>query len=206
LIDTACKSVGGETEITIVENGIVRRVPIGFWIDEKMEANGAKIRRSDYLDQELLDLDKPVQIQTIDDFGNASWEDLTAVTRHNPTPDVYFVKTESGREAIIADSETLLIWNGKTFQKKKTSEVKVGDEVPVLLPLEYEASQVVNDVFKDEVIELEKIQLDEGEKLYDVTVPKTLNFCLANGLCVRDKDVSLTASCREKMRENSVTC
>jgi hypothetical protein len=51
-----------------------------------------------------------------------------------------------------------------------------------------------NDVFKDEVIELEKIQLDEGEKLYDVTVPKTLNFCLANGLCVRDKDVSPSLS------------
>ena len=43
-----------------------------------------------------------------------------------------------------------------------------------------------NDVVLDQVKSIEVIGVDEHPKLYDVTVPSTLNFCLANGLGVRD--------------------
>jgi DNA-directed RNA polymerase beta' subunit/intein/homing endonuclease len=42
------------------------------------------------------------------------------------------------------------------------------------------------DVVLDKIIEINRFGVDKYPKLYDVTVPSTLNFCLANGLEVRD--------------------
>lgn len=46
--------------------------------------------------------------------------------------------------------------------------------------------QISNDVLLDPIISIVPIGIDENPKLYDITVPSTLNFCLANGLGVRD--------------------
>jgi DNA-directed RNA polymerase II subunit RPB1 len=41
LIDTAVKSVSGDTEIIIIENGISKCVKIGDWIDNKLKSNNS---------------------------------------------------------------------------------------------------------------------------------------------------------------------
>jgi DNA-directed RNA polymerase beta' subunit len=52
--------------------------------------------------------------------------------------------------------------------------------------LEYEyCGEFLKDVHFDPIKKIEKIKSD-GRKLYDMTVPSTLNFCLANGLHVAD--------------------
>ena len=45
---------------------------------------------------------------------------------------------------------------------------------------------VVNDVIMDEIISIEAVDPALHPKMYDLTIPKTLNFGLANGLQVRD--------------------
>jgi DNA-directed RNA polymerase beta' subunit len=45
---------------------------------------------------------------------------------------------------------------------------------------------VVNDVIMDEIISIESVDPTLHPKMYDLTIPKTLNFGLANGLQVRD--------------------
>jgi DNA-directed RNA polymerase beta' subunit/intein/homing endonuclease len=45
---------------------------------------------------------------------------------------------------------------------------------------------VLNDVILDEIISIEKVDPALHHKMYDLTIPKTLNFGLANGLQVRD--------------------
>jgi DNA-directed RNA polymerase beta' subunit len=45
---------------------------------------------------------------------------------------------------------------------------------------------VNNDVVLDPIMKIEIVNAKENQKLYDVTVPSTLNFILANGLGVRD--------------------
>ena len=45
---------------------------------------------------------------------------------------------------------------------------------------------VVNDVIMDEIISIEAVDPTLHPKMYDLTIPKTLNFGLANGLQVRD--------------------
>ena len=134
LIDTAVKSVTGDTDIIIIENGIARDVKIGDWIDNYMEKYPEQIeyeeKRPDF---EFLKIDDKakVYIPTGDDDGNVTWEELTAVTRHDPTEIVYEVKTAGGRTVTVADSESLLIWNGSQYIKKHSSLVKEGDYVPV---------------------------------------------------------------------------
>lgn len=45
---------------------------------------------------------------------------------------------------------------------------------------------VYNQCVLDPIVEINILGVENHPKLYDVTVPKTLNFCLANGLQVRD--------------------
>lgn len=51
---------------------------------------------------------------------------------------------------------------------------------------EIDSNQVVNDVVLDPIAEIIKIDAKTYPKVYDLTIPSTLNFGLANGLQVRD--------------------
>jgi DNA-directed RNA polymerase beta' subunit len=131
LIDTAVKSVTGDTPILIIEDGVSKCVNIGDWIDEKIDnpENKDKIEISgpEEMNMELLNITNKVYIPTSDSNGNTSWEELTAVTRHDPGDILYKITTKSGRIVNVPNSDTLLIWNGKQFIKKKTSEVNIGE-------------------------------------------------------------------------------
>jgi hypothetical protein len=133
LIDTAIKSVTGDTPIVIQEDGETKRVLIGDWIDEKMKSNKNEIKYESEKEMELLEVSNKIYIPTCDDDGNVSWEIIKAVTRHDPTDDIYKIKTYGGREVIVADSKSLLIWDddAKTLESKLTRDVKLGDFVPV---------------------------------------------------------------------------
>ena len=134
LIDTAVKSVIGETEIIIIENGKVKTTTIGEWIDNHLENNKEQIKHfPEDRNMEFLELpSKSVYIPTGDDKGVVTWGELTAVTRHDPGNRVFRVTTKSGRITTVADSESLLIWNEETreFKKMHSELVQIGDCVP----------------------------------------------------------------------------
>ena len=140
LIDTAVKSVSGDTEILVIEDGISKCVKIGEWIDKKLddENNKDKIEYSgeEELNMELLNVNNDILIATGDDKGNVKWANITAITRHDPNEILYKIKTRGGREVIVPNSQSLLIWNGEGFYKKKTDLVVVGDLVPTIAKLE----------------------------------------------------------------------
>lgn len=140
LIDTAVKSVTGDTDIIVLENGVIRDVKIGDWIDNFMEAHHMDIEYNEKRpDFEFLDIKDKCQvfIPTGDSKGNNSWGLLTAVTRHDPTDVVYEIKTSGGRTVTVADSESLLIWDESAgqFLKKHSSLVNEGDFTPVCMNL-----------------------------------------------------------------------
>ena len=138
IIDQAIKSVTGDTPIIIQENGEIKRVLIGDWIDSYLEKNINKIKHQPEKDMELLKLDNnKVYIPTIDDFGNISWENIKAVTRHDPGNELYEIKTYGGRKVIVVQSKSLLVWNDKTekFEEKLTKDIKIGEYVPVTMNL-----------------------------------------------------------------------
>lgn len=133
VIDTAIKSVTGDTPIIIVENGTSKYVNIGIWIDHHIETRKNKVRHfPEDRNMEYLELDQEVYIPTGDNLGNTSWGLMTAVTRHDPGTRVFEFETSSGRKITVADSESLLVWNGTQFEKKHSEEISTNESVPVM--------------------------------------------------------------------------
>jgi intein/homing endonuclease len=140
LIDTAVKSVTYDTAIIIIEDGKSKYVKIGEWIDQHMDGQYGKSEKQVFPEDrnmEFLKLDKKVFIPTCDKDGNTSWGEMTAVTRHDPSELLYEFTTKSGRKVVVADSESMLIWNNKTdeFEKKQSKDIKLNESVPVTASL-----------------------------------------------------------------------
>jgi DNA-directed RNA polymerase beta' subunit len=134
-IDTAIKSVTGDTPIIIMENGVMKKINIGDWIDNLLEKNKENVKNLPEKEMELYELDYEASIPTTDLDGNVSWGIIKNITRHDPGKELYEIKTRGGRNVIVTESHSLLIWNGKQFERKSTPDVKLGDFVPVTAKL-----------------------------------------------------------------------
>jgi len=224
LIDTAIKSVTGDTPIVINEDKINKYINIGDWIDQELANNKERVQHFEEREMEYLELIKPIYIPTTDANGIVTWGKIHAITRHDPGKQLYEIKTMTGKKVIVTESKSLLIYNKNTklFEHTSTPDVKIGDFVPVTLnlmhsecnqdifedsinteiskkdivnmkksfegikPEEYINLASQNDVVLDEIIEINLIDVAKYPKVYDLTIPSTLNFGLANGLHVVD--------------------
>lgn len=140
LVDTAIKSVTGDTPIFIEEDNCIKRVAIGDWIDAKLEAHKDEVCYFEERNMELLKLNSnSIYVPTMDALGHVFWADITAVTRHDPGEQLFEIKTRSGRSVIVTESKSLLIYNevSKRFVETLTEDVRVGDKLPVLQYLPY---------------------------------------------------------------------
>ena len=138
LIDTAVKSVTGDTEIVIIENGVTKHTKIGDWIDAHIDGSVPEdVEHFKEADMELLKLKTEVYVPTCDSVGNVTWGKMTAVTRHDPGDKLYEIKTQSGKEVIVTAGKSLLIWDeaSESFKGVLTPTVKIGDCVPVTVNL-----------------------------------------------------------------------
>jgi DNA-directed RNA polymerase beta' subunit len=190
LIDTAVKSVTGDTKIVVLEDGVTKCVAIGDWIDGLILGHMEEV---EYFPQEanleLLQMPNTVSIQTCDDTGVISTAKVTAVTRHDPGETLYEVTTMNGRSVIVTAAKSLIVYDSATnlYTERLMADITVGDALPVI---ESTDSQYV---IKDFITNIRKIDVRPGTpgyalypKMYDLTVPSTLNFALENGLVVRD--------------------
>ena len=136
---------------------------------------------------ELLTLQSAVYIHTCDDAGTISVAEVTAVTRHDPGHTLYDVTTKGGRNVIVTAGKSLIVFDQESYlyKEKPMPEIAVGDSLPTLDPNGV--------VVPDMIVSITLIDVRPGTpgyakypKMYDLTVPSTLNFALANGLVVRD--------------------
>lgn len=136
LIDTAVKSVTGDTPLIILEDGVPRYVRIGDWIDAYLDKYPEEVKHHKERQLELLYIDnkhpQKVFIPTSDYNGNVSWGEVTAVTRHDPGNELYEIKTSGGKRVIVTECKSLLVWNEELeeFREVPTPNIKVGDYVP----------------------------------------------------------------------------
>lgn len=205
LIDTAVKSVSGDTEIILIEDNKPLYTTIGEWIDNKLDTNTDQIQHEKTNNLELLDLTNNVVIPTMDYNGITSWGKVSAVTRHDPGDILYQIKTLGGRSVIVTASKSLLIWNEKLQQFKEipTPDIQIGDFVPTTANLPEppvhislkslklnlntdKKARQLNDIAFDKITEIIEVDPVNYPKMYDLTIPSTYNFGLANGLQVRD--------------------
>jgi DNA-directed RNA polymerase beta' subunit len=147
LIDTAVKSVTWETPIVFIENGEPKYSEIGRWIDQQLENNKEKVRHFEERQMEYLNVNNNIYIPTTDENGIITWGEITAVTRHDPGDELYKIKTQGGREVIVTESKSLLIWNKDTkkFVETLTPDIIVGDCVPVTMDL-CDSSTILNEI------------------------------------------------------------
>lgn len=137
LIDTAVKSVTGDTPVVVMEHGKPKHVMIGDWIDAQLEASPGQVEHFTERRMELLHLEEPCFIPTTDEKGVVTWGAITAITRHDPGTELYEIKTQGGKRVIVTESKALLIWNeeSSTFERMATPDVKPGHFVPVTMRL-----------------------------------------------------------------------
>jgi DNA-directed RNA polymerase beta' subunit/intein/homing endonuclease len=138
LIDTAVKSVTGDTPIVIMESGRTKTVRIGDWIDAHLAAKYDAVERfPEEADLEMLQLEQSTFIPSVAPDGTVTWGKVAAVTRHDPGNELYRVETLGGRSVIVTASKSLLIWNSITslFEQRNTPDVKTGDYMPVNMAL-----------------------------------------------------------------------
>ena len=171
--------------------GEAHRWCIGNWIDGLLQANPEKIQFIPENRTQYLPLLEPVTIATPHANGKVTWEQVTAVTKHLPVGDLVKITTRSGRKVTATQSKSLLVWDGVSLVQREGSSVEINDRVPVLYKeffcpeIKDEGSyEKHNDILLDEIV---NIKLVSGiEYVYDLTVPVTTNFCLANGLGIAD--------------------
>ena len=139
LIDTAVKSVTGDTKIVVMEGGITKCVAIGDWIDAHLRAafKGDVEHFPEENDLEMLQLGDSTFIPTVSANGKVTWGKVAAVTRHDPGQMLYEVTTLGGRSVIVPESKSLLVWRSetKTFEQMPTPEVRPGHCMPVTMQL-----------------------------------------------------------------------
>lgn len=139
LIDTAVKSVTGDTPIIIIENGECKYVNIGDWIDNKIDNPENKELVEQFgpedANMEMLGVPDGIYIPSCDKVGNVIWGQITNVSRHDPGDILYNITTSGGREVIVTKSKSLMIWTGEEFEKTETPNVKIGDCIPVTMNL-----------------------------------------------------------------------
>ena len=185
LIDTAVKSVTGDTPIIIQCNGVWKTVEIGDWIDNLLKENSTMIEYSQPANLELLKIAK-THIWTCDSSGCTSIAEISAVTRHDPGDVLYRITTTKNQTVIVSANKSLIVLDMKTNKwiEKAPSDVRAGvDVVPVL----NKEGNEVSGVSPVLISSIESIPVTEKfKKLYDLTVPSTLNFAIANGIVVRD--------------------
>ena len=126
-----------------------------MWIDEKMALKKDLVQHLIYKEMEILDLgpDNEVYIPSTNEDGLMKWCKVSRVVRHDPGLKLFKIRTLSGREVIVTESNSLLIHRDNKFIPVNTEEVKIGDFVPTTMSL-------LNTITKDTFL------LIEGHKFH----------------------------------------
>lgn len=171
-------------------------IAIGNFIDNLMNEYKKDITivdnntETEYLDIQNLNITVP----TVDENGKCTWELLEAITRHLPGHDgkLVKIKTEMGLEVSATKSKSFLVRKDNNLIEIDGDKIKIGDRLPI--DIEYidsikmntiDKNHIFNGVYMDKIVELNEV-LPSHDKVYDLTVAKTRNFTMANGICMRD--------------------
>jgi DNA-directed RNA polymerase beta' subunit len=118
-------------------------------------------------------------------------------TNHRFIEDIAFLCSRLNVHATITIEESVGGWytlltisgkNGHQFAEQITllHPEKNNKMKSIVWTTKLDKVKTINDVILDEIVSIEPVNPVNHPKMYDLTIPKTLNFGLANGLQVRD--------------------
>jgi intein/homing endonuclease len=109
-------SIRGDEEILVVENGLMKRVPI-------KDLEGKDIKK-------LL-------VPTLDKNFKISLAPITSFIKHPPRQKLFKIVTRTGREVTVTEDHSLFTTNGFDVLPIETSKLKVGDKILIPSNLPY---------------------------------------------------------------------
>ncbi|MEK6854284.1 MAG: AAA family ATPase, partial [Nanoarchaeota archaeon] len=110
------QSLPPDEKVTIVDNGQIRRLPIGEVVDSGMEQ---------------------IEVVCFDEKGKVSINKVTGLIKHPLRSKILKVRTRSGREIKVTDYHSLFTLTKNGIESIKTSELKAGESyvaVPRQIP------------------------------------------------------------------------
>jgi len=134
ITDTAMKSVSWDTPIFLKSTDTIIYTNIGKWIDSSLQNNSSFVQHDKKNGMESLDISShKLYVPSMDDYGNVMWAHVSNITRHDPTKQMFRIRTMYGREVIVTDSKSLLRWDShlKQFKEIFTTQLQIGDCLPV---------------------------------------------------------------------------
>jgi len=129
-LPVATFSVSGEERILVWDEGRLRPVTIGPFVDQLMEEHGA-VRRSVPIAHERLDVDH-LDIEVPSITGNGQRLDrahLSAVIRHDAPEWLYEVRTAYGWSAKVTGSHSLMVFDNYHLVPRPVAELGIGELV-----------------------------------------------------------------------------
>jgi hypothetical protein len=114
--------------ILIKQSDDVIKIKIGEFIDEYLE----KFGRVKLTNGSEIQLCKDVYVLTISQKEKIEWKEINEVSRHPPHGDLVKLTTESGRNIITTFSHSHLKKHERNIIPVLGSELKVGDQIPVI--------------------------------------------------------------------------
>ena len=140
-------SVTWATEIVLLGDTGAVRLPIGSAIDLLLDDPAMRpyVQHIPENRTELLTFHEAtaLYVPSVDERGVASWQRVTAVTRHAPLGALVRIRTASGREVTVTRQKSLLVWRAGAaadgergrLVEAEAAHVTIGDRVPVVASL-----------------------------------------------------------------------
>lgn len=187
-------SVSYDTTFVFKKDGVCKGViVIGDFIDAEVDKAIAEGRPNvqHYPNGQIwVPLTENWSVRSADEHGHIAWDRIEAVTRHpvinaDGSTDLLEITTEKQRVAQVTMGESMLQYKDVKLVPVRADSLKVGDLVPVNRLYAKDNPHVLGDVALERIVGIERIPYGRPW-VYDLTVERTRNMELANGLIVRD--------------------
>jgi len=123
-------SIASEESVIVREEGRVRTVRIGEFVDEIMqERTVTKEGETEWCD---LPPESRIEVPSLDSEGAVEWKPLRSVSRHRPQRPLIRVRTRSGRAVTATDNHSFVRRLDGSLVPVLGCELKPGDMIPVL--------------------------------------------------------------------------
>ncbi len=169
------KSISYDEEVLVKQNGKPRLVKIGELVDSLIRENG-----SEFIEDCEGVSDPNIEVYTFDENLKSKWSKVRFAGRKISPKYMYKFTTASKREIITTGDHNLVIIKNGEIKVMKSSEVNVGDYIPIPRKIK------INDGF---VSEINLIELLKDEKVYITGASKILesNYQLIKNFLPIDK-------------------
>ncbi|MBM3303996.1 MAG: hypothetical protein FJY76_02775, partial [Candidatus Aenigmarchaeota archaeon] len=129
----------------------------------------------------ITELDgKTYSLPTMDpETGEIKVEPMKMLVEHSPVSELFRITTKTGRVVVTSGNHSVFTKRNGKIEPVVVTEITAGSDIivaPKKLPARLGKTKILGKVGVDKVESIERIQLEQPEPVYDISVPGTQNF------------------------------